>query len=174
MDASSVQAHMGEALQLLGSLESQPKVEDWGTKVLFVYETLWDALDHDLVAETDLDTLVRLLGDRDILGLARNVIPELRDAKEAARPTTQSKSKARFMNLVQPTLAPLTSKADASDSAMYQAEKNAVYDADVYRTMLFLRRTERFDEKEMDDIGEWLEKCPVKAMKAQGAEVRDP
>ena len=173
MSAHSIQEGARKALQVLGSLEARPKIDDWGTNVLFVYETLWEALEHDLVAATELDTLVRLLDDADTLALARNVIPELRDAREAAKLTLEPKIK--FIERVQAmTTPPQTLQSSAADSAMYKAEKDALFDADAYRTMLFLRRTERFSDEELDDIREWLDKCPVKGLKDKGAEVHDP
>jgi len=172
MSTTSIQARTRQALKTLGLLETRPKMDDWGTNVLFVYETLWEALEHELVADTEIDTLLRLLNDTETLALARNVIPELRDTREAARLTALPK--IRFIERAQPALVPNVPHADAADLATYKAEKNALYDADAYRTMLFLRRTERFSEKEMDDIREWLDKCPVKGIRAEGAEFHDP
>lgn len=159
---------MREAFKGLDQLDIRPKVDDWGTKVLFVYETLWEALEQDgLVNATQSATLARLLDDPEILSLARHVIPELRDTDEAAKLT--ARPKLDFMQRVKASQEAITPKdAVAADSAMYEAEKNAVYDADEYRAMLLLRQSGRFSEEESDSIREWLSQCPVKLAQDQG------
>ena len=165
---STLRQHVREALKTLDQLDIRPKVDDWGTKVLFVYETLWEALEQDgLVHATQSDTLARLLDDPETLSLARLVIPELRDDKEAAKLT--ARPKLDFVQRIKALLeAGAPKDANAVDSAMYEAEKNAVYDADEYRAMLFLRQSGRFSEEESDSIREWLSRCPVKLPRDRG------
>lgn len=162
--SSELRENAGKALGMLEMLGGQQiRNADWATKIMFVCETIWEALDHDgMVTVAQEHVFASMLRDPEILPLAGAMIPELRSEEEAEKATKspQKENVIRLTGAHKPNLA-----ADSIDSAMYRAEKNAFYDADVYRTMLFLRRSERFTEEEILAIRRWLDACPVKSKK---------
>jgi hypothetical protein len=158
--SDDLQKKIDRALQVLATLQVPSRDEEWGAKVIFISETMWEALDHHgLVSEAHGHAFMEILKHPQALPLACAMIPEFRNVREAEKVTNPRK--LEIIRLIgihdrSPTIG------DLADSTMYRAEKNAFYDADVYRTMLFLRRSEKFSDEEIADIRKWLDACPVK------------
>lgn len=166
--APKLRENTSKAIELLYVVRNNPAIKDWASKFQTACEILWEALEYpDLVPAHSLDVFAKSLREDRFLQLAKMVIPELREAPDPNTDNTSNTQKAQIVALAH-SIAPPPIEPDPSDRALFEAERHALYDADIDRTMLFLRRAEKLSEQERKDVKAWLEACPVRPPPSAG------
>jgi hypothetical protein len=149
---------------ILADLSTRPKCQDWSAKVQYVSKSVWSNIDAFVADDAQIiDDLIALLQDRDAFSVAQHVIPAFR---KCSAEEDNNANKTRVLHNLhlkyhQTELISDPLRSDAT-AALYRAEKQAYYDADMLRARLFLRREEDFSEAEKVALQKWLEDCPIK------------
>lgn len=155
-------------LHRLEELSQFPKCHDWGAKVQATCEAIWEHFNakHDADEHYPhlLERYISFLQDPDVFMLAQLSVPELRGGEETKQSLQHHPVRATIITsvskLIDKTRAIINDDLAHYDTPVYAAEKQAYYNADLYRTKLFLRRNKDFNEEERREILEWLEACP--------------
>lgn len=153
--------------QALSEVQDPTNCEDWGSKVQSACEAAWHALSVPaaVIEARDFDLLISLLRKEDALSVAQQVIPELRRGGGGINIT--SPHQRRIVDAIRPTVAaqpmpPPRNIQDSYETPVSRAEKRAYYDADNYRTRLFLRQHDALSSEQKMKMEQWLKDCPVK------------
>lgn len=148
---------------LSAELAKRPKCQDWSTKVQHVSKSVWTSIDSIATDDPSIDDLIDLLQDQDAFSVAQHVVPAFRKCSVEEGDSTNRTRVLRNLHLRHRDTELISdpTRSDAT-AALYRAEKQAYYDADMLRTRLFLRREEDFSEAEKAALQKWLEDCPVK------------
>jgi hypothetical protein len=156
-----------ELQKLLRDLAEIPRCDDWGAKLQWACETLWNVLgtDRDYPnSSVMIDQLISLLNNPDAMEIARLVIPELRTH---ANVKLNDPSKQKIIDGTMERRSTLTkietTKQDDFDDPLYKAEKQSFSEAEMYRASLLLYGSAAFDEVQEKEILEWLSKRPRRA-----------
>ncbi|SMR65181.1 unnamed protein product [Zymoseptoria tritici ST99CH_3D1] len=150
--------NIAEVLEAIVELQKRPKCVDWSARTQYVCEVVWNLPSTPDAWQTT--QFATFLNNGDVFALARLVVPALRE-RDIVVPTKY------HQHLLDGTQH-LRSSANATpksqtdfDTALHRAKKQAFFDADPYRTQLFLRRSGKFGSEEEAAVQEWLAKCPV-------------
>jgi hypothetical protein len=150
--------------ELLDDLERHPQCADWGAKLQFACEHLWETLGTTNIysaATGMVDRLIHLLKDHHAMELARLVIPDLRshEALVFTDPLKQKIFDSTTDSRSAFTKIETTTQTDF-DTPLYRAEKELFTEAEMYRASLLLYGSATFTGVQEKEILDWLSKRP--------------
>ncbi|KAG9521380.1 hypothetical protein KCV07_g3763, partial [Aureobasidium melanogenum] len=147
---------------LLRQLHERPRCPDWGAKVQFVTETIWNSHTTEDFGTAIIQDLISLLQQDEAFALARLVVPEFR----VVDPTTDGLKRTIIDQTEGIRVRSLETENTTQfdfDTPLYRQEKEVFAEAEMYRASLLLHGTAAFDEVDAKEILEWLDKRPRKS-----------
>lgn len=162
---------IGSCRYKLAELAVRPKCHDWNAKAQHVCRAVWTAIGQVKTADPQVIANMRiLLEDAEAFEVAKLVIPAFRDLTSedgfAAESDVDKREILRHLQQHHAKSAAAEGDQKPRDndplSALYRAERQAYFDADIHRTRLFFRQMQQFDDTQKDLLRAWLEDCPVR------------
>lgn len=145
-------------------LNRRPKCSDWSSKVQLLCERFWKACEDGTATADVLEPVIALLNDRDTMMLVQLVIPELRGTPTEPLNSPYKAAILRATESIRAQIVRVESTTQADyDSALYRAEKDIYYEAEMHRVKLLLHHNNAFSAAEERALREWLDACPVQS-----------
>ena len=132
--------------------------DGWAAEFIDFCDSFWSVLTHNAATEKQIDMFCQLLVHQDSFTLAQHVIPEIRSPSET-QTTPLNDQRLRVVQRLRRVHTQPNLPARNFDP-LYQKEKEAFSDIEMYRASLLLHRTAEVGSKDWHAIREWLAQRP--------------
>ncbi|KAK1814604.1 hypothetical protein LTR12_010990 [Friedmanniomyces endolithicus] len=150
----------------LTELQQRPKCHAWYSKLQAVCIAFWAACDTNTPPGPAVMTaLATLLQDPDAMGVAQLVLTDLRLGAGELLGHARKDGILSATVEVRNTIRQASSATQGDfDSALYKAEKEVFWDAELHRLRCLLHQSEQFTSEEQQKLRLWLHQCPIRSL----------